>query len=177
MPISYLFIYLTYFIALWSQNRARTSSSYPIFLGVDFQSSTACCCSPQRRNKRSICAFALHTLCKNNTNKEKNHPVQRTVSSVRLQLGRTGVMRGQNREVRLSGWSGQMAGIVAATLNILFDFDSYFPPSSSSRTTDTSVYSDLVPTEEAPTWGRGCQRLCKWLFFSNIKAHSRRIYF
>lgn len=170
---SQFFAFLANFITLWSQKRERTSRSCPVFLGVDFESSTTCCYSPQRGNKRSYCALALRALCKNNNNnnKKKNHPVQCTVSPVRLQSGRPGVMHGQNREVRVSGWSGQMAGVIAATLNILFDFDSYLTP-----------YSDLVPTEEALRWwwwwvGVGGQRLCKQDFFSNIKAHSRRNYF
>lgn len=162
--------------------------SRSVFLGVDFQSSTTCCSSPQRGNKRSYCAFALRALCRNkNNNKKRNHPARCAVSPVRLQSGCPGAMHGRNRVVRVSGWSGQMAGVSAATLNILFDFDSYFPPSSSSRTSETSPHSESVPTEMVLRLGAGGggergrgggQRSCKQdSFFFNIKARSRRGYF
>lgn len=62
---------------------------------------------------------------------------------------------GQDQEVRVFGWSGQMVGVIAATLNILFDFDSYFPSSSSSFTPETSLFSDCTPTAGALRWGGG----------------------
>lgn len=72
-----------------------------------------------------------------------------------------------NREVRVSGWSRQMVGVMAATLNILFDFDSYFP--SSSCTPETSPSLDSVPTASA-CGGCGGQRSWKqvlvFFFFS-----------
>lgn len=137
-----------------------------------------CWFSPQ--NKRLQCAFRMTCFVSELFKKQKSPPAP--VHSVASQAAVGLPWHGPKREVRVSGWSGQMFSVIAATLNILFDFDSYFPSSSSSFTPETSLCSDSVPTAGALKWSwRGGRGHRSWkqdsFFLFDLKALSRSNYF